>query len=322
MTYCIIFIMTYNIVENENKYITNLKNWGLNIEEGEAGIIQNILFKENTSIINEYKNIFIDKTSKKFYKDVNFNSIYSLFVFDRNLRNIYLKYILKVEHQIKTVLSCIFTSLYSDIGYLNLNNFDILNKNKSFDFSKIKEVLNFISRLESDLSSKIDKRTLLMDSMIENGYIPFNIFAHYLTIGEVSKFFSLMKQKDQILISKQYNILFKDFTVYLKSLTLARNLCAHDEKFFDFKYKILIKNEKLRIFNIPVKDGNYEYGINDAFSIAVVLFSFLDKEDANEFIFSLENEFSKLKVNISYELILKIKKEMGFNEYWKNLNLL
>lgn len=322
MTYCIIFIMTYNILENENKYITNLKCWWLNIEENENEIIQNILFKENTSIINEYKNIFIDKTSKKFYKDISFNSIHSLCVFDRNLKSIYLKYILKVEHQVKAVISNIFTNLYGDIGYSNLINFDILNKNGSFNFLKIKDVLNFISRLESELSNKIDKRDSLMNSMIENGYIPLNIFANYLILEEMSNFYSLIKQKDQILISKQFNILFKDFTVCLKSLTVARNLCAYDEKFFDFKYKMLIKIEKLKLFNILLKDGSYEYGINDAFSIAVVLFSVLDKEDTNEFIFSFENEFSKLKVNISYELILKIKKEMGFNEYWKNLNLL
>lgn len=314
--------MSINAITNENTYITTLKNWGLKINNDEINKINNILFKENTSIINAYKNVFIDKITNKFYENITFQSIYSLSVFDRNLRSIYLKYILKAEYQIKAVISNVFTSLYGDKGYLNLNNFDILNKNRTFNFNKVKEVLNLISRLENDLSSKIDKSNSLMDSMIENGYVPFNIFSNYLTLGEISTFFSLMKQKDQILVSKEFNILFSDFNTYLKSLTLARNLCAHDEKFFDFKFKMLIKSEKLKFFNIPIKNGNFEYGINDVFSIAVIIFSILNKEDANEFIIILDEEFLKLKENVPNEFVLKIKKEMGFNEYWKNLNLL
>ena len=73
-----------------------LRNRGMEIKDG--GKVIKILKRENYySIINGYKDIFIDNNSivEKFKLGTTFENIYWLFEFDRNLRNIFLKNILK-----------------------------------------------------------------------------------------------------------------------------------------------------------------------------------------------------------------------------------
>lgn len=56
-------------------------------------------------------------------------------------------------------------------------------------------------------------------------------------MGKISKFYSLMKQKEQNAISRKYNLKISEFKIYLQNLTLIRNICAHDEKLYDMKVK-------------------------------------------------------------------------------------
>lgn len=309
--------MSFNFNLKEEKYIELLKNKGLKIDPPDEMKISNILFKENISILNVYKFIFIDKTSNKFFKDIDFWSIYSLYNFDKSLRCIYFKYILKVEHQIKAVISNTFISLYGDSDYFNIKNFNIYNINGSLNLDKTKDVLNLVSKLENTLSTKLDKTELISGSIIKLGYVPFDIFVNYLTMGEISTFYSLMKQKDQILVSKIFGILYDDLAFYLKNLTVARNLCAHDEKFFDFKYKKSIKKERIGNSNVFSN-----FNDNDNFSIAIIISLILGKEETNEFIYQLELEFNKLEEKMPLSVAEIIKNKIGFYDDWKNINLL
>ena len=47
------------------------------------------------SIINTYKDVF-KNINNEYKKNVSFDEIYSLFVFDKNLRSIFLKYLLEI----------------------------------------------------------------------------------------------------------------------------------------------------------------------------------------------------------------------------------
>lgn len=72
-----------------------LRSRGLDIKNGSRAI--RILKRENYySVINGYKNIFLDKKSsvEKYKQGTSFEDIYSLFDFDRNIRHLFLKNIL------------------------------------------------------------------------------------------------------------------------------------------------------------------------------------------------------------------------------------
>lgn len=56
-------------------------------------------------LINGYKEVFKEPIHNQFQKGTTFEDIYELYDFDNDLRNIFLKYILVVERNIKSSLS-------------------------------------------------------------------------------------------------------------------------------------------------------------------------------------------------------------------------
>ena len=76
-----------------------LRDRNLKIKHG--GFTQNILSKENYyCIINGYKEIYLDKSQsiEKYENNVTFEHVYSLYNFDRELRNLFLRKLLKLEN--------------------------------------------------------------------------------------------------------------------------------------------------------------------------------------------------------------------------------
>lgn len=81
-----------------NSQIYKLKSRGLIIDN--RTLAKRILQKENYyNLINGYKFLFLDKQyagkDEKYLKNTNFNEIYALYSFDRELRNLFIRYILE-----------------------------------------------------------------------------------------------------------------------------------------------------------------------------------------------------------------------------------
>ena len=57
------------------------------------------------------------------------------------------------------------------------------------------------------------------------------------------------------LLKITYNIKFDELSKFMKNLTIARNICAHDERFYDTKfnliYYIILQFIKHPVLKIP-----------------------------------------------------------------------
>ena len=157
------------------------------------------------------------------------------------------------------------------------------------------------------------------------GYVPLWVLVNILTLGEMSYFYENMKLHDKNEVAKQFKVLPNEMGKYIKNLTLARNLCAHDERFYDFKYRAGLAATHIpnfSIFAIPCISGNYAYGTKDAFSIAVILSLLLSRTDIKEFVSAMEKEFKKLNKDLSTITADQIKVKMGFGPKWQKLTQL
>ena len=84
-------------------------------------------YKHNEELL-EYlknKNVIIDD-GNTYFENVHFNEIYSLYNFDKNIRAIFLKYVLEFELKIRGVMRNVIAKNYGIIDYLNKINFDRL----------------------------------------------------------------------------------------------------------------------------------------------------------------------------------------------------
>lgn len=110
-----------------NSQLRKLRSRGLIIPNGSR--VKKILEMENYyNLINGYKDLFIDHTysgiDEKYKDNTNFNELYELYIFDRELRNVFIRYILEIENNIKSVTAHIFSKEYGHDNYLKIVNFD------------------------------------------------------------------------------------------------------------------------------------------------------------------------------------------------------
>lgn len=106
-------------------------------------------------------------------------------------------------------------------------------------------------------------------------------------------------------------------------LALARNKCAHDERFFDIKFKERLHTKSIKNFSVlgiaRAADGSYTYGTNDAFAIAIMFALLLRKSDVKEFVSLMRTAFNKPQNQLHTISSSDIMAIMGYDSNWTNL---
>ena len=103
-------------MEKENKSSTNkifrtleeqieiLQSKGLIIDD--VNFAKEVLLRENYFFLAGYRHLLLkSKNDKRFLPNANFNELYALFNFDRQVRNIIFKNLLIIENNIKSIFS-------------------------------------------------------------------------------------------------------------------------------------------------------------------------------------------------------------------------
>lgn len=107
-------------------------------------------------------------------------------------------------------------------------------------------------------------------------------------------------------------------------LTLARNKCAHDERFFDMKFRERIHTKSIKNFSVlgitRSKDCSYPHGTNDTYALAIMFALLLSKSDLNDFISSIKSIFGKLQKQLHTISINDVMSVMGYEMNWSNLS--
>ena len=161
---------------------------------------------------------------------------------------------------------------------------------------------------------------MLNHHMKKYGYIPLWVLIRIMTLGEVSKFYELMKQKDQNAVAKKFGVREKTLKTYLHNIAIVRNICAHDEKLYDLKLNnAIIKNNIHFNYNLDLQDGKYSNGYKDLFSIIIILKVLLKEIEFKKFYTILINDLEELKENIKSIDFIQILNKMGFPQNYKKL---
>lgn len=350
--------MAKKIFKSYRQILSILRNRGVNISKGSAGSRTiSILEKENYyNVINGYKSLFIQTpataTSEEVYKaGVTFDEIYALYNFDRELRIIYLKYLLKIENHFKSVVSHVFSQKYGHDNYLKLENFycgpstenyvlkriagqnklDIKTDRAKIDRLSAEENVANVTRLIGDIQQEIARQLnkhheMVSHYMTVHGYIPLWVLVNVLTFGKVTTFYLNLKEKDKINIAKQFGIQYKELHKYMDMLGFARNKCAHDERFFNIRFKKYLHTKSIPNFSVlslpKDKSGTYIKGTADAYAMAIIFKRLLSKQDFKEFNSSMESIIKKLTKQLHSIHVEEVLELMGYTSTWRNITKL
>lgn len=294
---------------------------------------QRIIEAENYyKLFNGYKEPFLDSTKpdETYLPGTKFEEVYALYLFDRELRNIFIRYILEIENNVKSVLAHEFSRKYGYDNYLKVANFDTSIKlgERKTKAQKVGEISDLISNLQHEVARQLSKNNSMVSHyMLNYGYIPLWVLVNTLTIGTISVFYSHLEQQDQNNIGRFFSLKPDELKTILQVLTLYRNACAHDERLYNLKSM----NRNMRPNNIkalpihatlaiPKNAGNnYMAGVNDLFAIVLIFKTMLSKDAFTIFYDSLDALMQKLSTKLTTISISRIEADMGFVLNWRDV---
>ena len=300
--------------KNLNEQIDILRQKGLIVNDSEYA--KKVLFRENYFFLNGYRLLFMrSNVDRRYIEGATFEELYSLFLFDRTLRNILFKNILIVENNIKSIISYQLSIKYGyrEKDYLVPKNFTT-NKEKS------RQVLDIIKKMKRQINFNASQHSATSHYINNYGYIPLWVLVKVLSFGIVGELYKNIKKEDQLGIAEIYNIDVDALANYLTILSNYRNLCAHEDIVFCNKTQREVEdNEYHKLLHIPIMDDEYIYGKNDVFALILVLKRMLSKEEFSNFIEEVKHNIDNLDLNLHSIKIDKVLDNMGFPKNYYEL---
>lgn len=282
-----------------------------------------ILMRENYyNLINGYKNPFL-KTSvpnDEYNGTCTIDEIYELYKFDREIREIVFKYILKIENALRSQISYTFSKYHGHDNYLKYENFETLSgsSNENTITKQASKIYELIGKIQNDIKVSLKHKDYIKHYVVEHGYIPLWVLVNVFPLNRLSSFYKIMKQNERVEVSKYWGILEKDLKTYLDTLAFYRNLCAHDERLYCSKSSSYISDNTIHNqLGIPRgADGNYEFGKQDLFSLIIIFKIMLPSEDFNTAFNRINGRIESLRTKIKSISAEAILNEMGFKNNW------
>ena len=281
-----------------NQQLTILRNRGVVVPTN--GKPKRFLEQENYyNVVNGYKDLFLIKDSNNlpvepelYQEGTHFNELKALFLFDRELRILLLKYLLIFENSIKTTVAYEFSKKYPrKNAYLDIAN---------FVDNDPKKVLQQISILTKTIHDKVDRTGAIKHYIEEHGEVPLWVLVNFLTMGNIANFYNILTDSTKNIIAKFYTDKYRtqnkdntfrlssaDLSACLKVANLVRNICAHDERL----YNVNLRN--VRISQIANHFGIRRYD-NKRFIVVILFLKIvLDKKDFQRLYKALRNLFNQ-----------------------------
>lgn len=107
----------------------------------------------------------------------------------------------------------------------------------------------------------------------------------------------------------------------LDLLSRIRNVCAHNERLFDYNYqKGAMKDSYIhQALNIPKKGQGYKIGKSDLFAVLISLKYLLDKDEFEDLIMQIQIQLDTLYTLSKHIHSNQMRKYMGFPENWRDI---
>lgn len=278
-----------------------------------------VLLRENYFFLNGYRHLFLKSTSDKtFIPGTTFEELHSLFLFDREFRNIIFKNLLVIENNIKSIISYQLSKKYGykEEEYLKPVNF-------TSDPERKRQVNDLLQKMKRQIRINGSQHSATQHYQTSYGYLPMWVVVKVLSFGIVSELYSIMKHDDQKEIAEFYNIDVESLKIFLPILSNFRNLCAHEDILFSHKTQRQIPDNKYHnMLKIPKTDGEYIYGKEDLYALIIIMKHLLTRDEFKLMMNELTYEIDILEGKIKVIRIDKVLDTIGFPLNFKEISYL
>lgn len=313
--------MEEKVFKTLDDLVALLQERGIDIQDASAhDYAKRVLEKHGYyNLINGYNKLFLDTESEmvRYRQGTTMNEINALYQFDRVLRDIFFRYILEVETHIKSLISYYFSESHGHKNYLVYTNF-----NTSLRDSESK-IMNLIAEIQRQTANHSNDPSISHYLKI-HGYIPLWVLNNILTLGTISKFYSLMLPQERQAVSRCFGIMDNELENALAYISTVRNFCAHGNRIYCFRTKKPLStttyHHKLGIEQN--ENGEYLKGKRDLFACLIALKSLLSNNDYKRMSKEIYRAIGTLDKKLHLLTRNEILNEMGFPQNWRDLNSL
>lgn len=269
------------------------------------------------NIINGYKDIFLQQRNpeEKFINGTKFSFIADLFYFDRNLKNTVLNYILKLENSLKSIIAYEFAKAHGENGYLDIANYSNSPRLSQKITNFIVNCVNQLNDLEKDGTQKSD---CVRHYKKNHGGLPIWVYTNYMTFGCTSYFYTLLQPSTKTNIVNHINNTYKcnlisqDVATYLRYLVNIRNICAHNQRLYNYTTRIRLCSNNATINSLGLL--NTSPTCSNLNILVLIFYDLLDRQDFLSFTKVLSGGIIRLKFeNVSISDKFKKNLSIDFN---------
>jgi abortive infection bacteriophage resistance protein len=273
------------------------------------------------SLINGYKTPFKDTATGQYKSGATFTDIENLYYFDEALRELFFKYLLKVEQKLKSHISYYFSEEHGNSidAYTSLYNYDYQ------DPKKVSEIFRLLGEINRVITANFNAVNL-NHYIVNHENIPLWVLMRKLTFGNVSKMLDMLPMPLQTKISKNYTSLTStpQLSAIISLLVLFRNTCAHNDRLYNYtvnkgKLPYLQLHKELGVPRLA--NGDCAYGKQDLFAAVIALRYLLEDANFSRFFCNLEDIIKNHPDNAAFPKTELIK-SMGFPANWHEAALL
>lgn len=301
-----------------DEQIQILKERGLIIEnQSEA---RNYLIRNNYyNVVNMYSKMF-QVSENSFIAGTKFKEIKSLHIFDTELKNLFMKYIIIAEKHFKSIFAYYFAKKFhtKPYCYLNTSNYSDVNP------LKLAKTLSFISNKIYQLKNERNPNSINHHYHNHND-VPIWVIVNDITLGDICNIYELIDNKTRNQIAKEVCEILKTninervtlepsyLDKILKNILRIRNCVAHNNKLLYF-------NTGLNLNYMPILFDGLEVNKTSSrqkpFHTFIALKCLLPKEDYAIFHNSILKRSKNMSKKLDPELTNKILLAYGFPKNW------
>ncbi len=231
-----------------------------------------------------------EKRDHNFKKGTLFENVIQLYYFDFDVRNIFLRYISRIEINFRTKLIYEVSNFWKDNPFWYVDS-----KCVKQDFLDSDEYQGALEDLDREMVITRDQKRYKRD------YAPAWKSIEFMSLGIIIQLFNNLKDKDGIIrsrISKHFGIGSPNqFSDYMDAIRRLRNSCAHGKVIFDYKVPGALPNAtpvKLNPSQTTNLSGTYE------------VFKYLLGQVSNNRVADLRDDMKRAFDRIENETILNI----------------
>jgi len=290
--------------------------------EGDAHVVALLKKHSYFSLVSGYKSLFKAKDGT-YLPGTTIDDILALYTFDGTLRNIFFRGIQSVEQHIKSLLSYSFVKEFGDEqqAYLSRGNYDLLlgtkdEQERGMAVDKLIEIL-------SAVVSPPFVHKYIEHQKEKHQNVPLWATIKAITFGSTSKLYSLCKPQVKSGVAREFASVTPDVLAgMLDMLTRVRNVCAHNERLYDFTVQ-----GKRAIHDMPVhkelgiakSNGHYRQGKKDLFAALICFCYLLDTEEFCAVVAQIQEALTLLQKGTKLIPPTKILSCMGFPGNWEGI---